>query len=548
MDLIQKTRQFLADNNIDYLLVNATNEFLVEYSELGENSRYFLTNFSGSMGDALISQKDLFLFVDGRYHQQADLEVDLEKVTVIKLRMGQSFFEPLKKKIKKGKTLAIVAPKNSQGRLDILQSRLKEKNVKIKLLDFDPVMELAEKKEARTQTYNVIHLDLKIAGESSKEKLNKVSAEIKPSEAVFVTNLEEVSYLCNLRDFSINYSSKIKAKCLITKKSAILFTDEKFDFSLENFELKKMDEIEKTICNLDFVKTFYADKNLINIFDYNILNAKAKVIHKDFTKDMKAVKNDCEIEHMKKCFERADLALLEVREFIETAKNPSEYAISKKLEDSFYKYGAKSLSFKSIVAKDKNSALAHYSKSSKDEIIEEGSLVLVDCGAYFEGGYSTDATRVFVKGAPSKLQKKIYTIVLKGFLAASGKKISEKTTGYALDRKARKILEELAPKGFIFSHGLGHGIGISVHESPPILGLSPLAKTPIKPNMCFTIEPGLYKKDFGGIRLENTFYLQEKEGKLSLKSFSNMCFEKKLIDFDLLSVGEKKILKNFEVR
>ena len=75
-ELITKTRQFLKDNKIDYLLVNSTNEFLEEYSELEENARYHLTNFSGSTGDAVISQKDIFLFVDGRYHEQADKEVD----------------------------------------------------------------------------------------------------------------------------------------------------------------------------------------------------------------------------------------------------------------------------------------------------------------------------------------------------------------------------------------------------------------------------------------------------------------------------------------
>lgn len=94
---------------------------------------------------------------------------------------------------------------------------------------------------------------------------------------------------------------------------------------------------------------------------------------------------------------------------------------------------------------------------------------------------------------------------------------------------------------------MGHGIGISVHEFPPKLAFSPLAKTPLKPNMCFTIEPGLYKKDFGGVRLENSCYLAQVGEKLEIKSFSNMCFEKKLIDFDLLTPTEKKQLKFFEI-
>ena len=550
MDLIRQTRQFLADNKIDYLLVTATNEFLVEYCELSENSRYYLTNFSGSAGDALISQNDLFLFVDGRYHQQADLEVYLGVVSVVKLKLGQSFSEPLKKKIKNGKALGVISKNNSQGRLEILQALLKDKNIKIELLDFDPVMDLVkqEKTAVVQNNSNIVQVDLSISGVSAEAKLAQISSQLSLHEALFVTNLEEVSYLCNLRDFSTNYSSKIKAKCLITKQSAILFTDDEFNFSLPKFETKKMSELEKSVAELNSIKTIFADKTLMNIFDYNILESNAAVVHKDFIKDIKSVKNESEIEHYKKCFERTDNALYDLREFIEASEGVSEYDIAKKLEESFYKHGAKSLSFKSIVAKDKNSALAHYSQNSKDEILTEGSLVLVDCGAYYEGGYATDCTRVFVKGEPSKLQKEVYTIVLKGFLAASNKKINTKTSGYSLDHAARKILEEDAPKGFSFSHALGHGIGISVHESPPSLGLSPLAKVAIKPNMCFTIEPGLYKNGFGGVRLENTFHMEENNGELEIKSFYNMFFEKKLIDFDLLSVREKKWLKALELR
>ena len=78
-------RNFMLDNELEYLLVNSTNEFLVEYNDLAENSRYTLTKFSGSAGDALLTKDKLYLFVDGRYHIQADNEVDKNLVTVIKL-------------------------------------------------------------------------------------------------------------------------------------------------------------------------------------------------------------------------------------------------------------------------------------------------------------------------------------------------------------------------------------------------------------------------------------------------------------------------------
>lgn len=555
MNSIKKIREFLKDNKIDYLLVNSTNEFLMEYADLSENSRYLLTNFSGSTGDAVISQKDIFLFVDGRYHEQADSEVDKNLVTVVKMKIGESFSKLLEKKIKPDKTFAIVSKKVSQGRLEILQTALKKKNVKIKLLDFDPILEEKGKREEGkedkcTSRAGLLSrrqkIDIKIAGLSSEEKIKKIARKLKKDEAILVTNLEEVSYLLNLRDFSTNYNSSIRGKCIITKNSSRHpeLVSGFFELTALNKSRKKSEMPEELYKSL---KTIYVDKTSITAYDYALLGDKAANLKENYIKEMKSVKTKNEIEHYKKCFERTDKALMAAREFIEMSENPSEFDIAKNLEENFYKFGAKSLSFKLIIAKDKNSALAHYSKSSKTEILKKGSLVLIDCGAYYEGGYATDITRVFVKGQPSKLQKKIYTTVLKGFLAAFNKKMTPNTTGFMLDKTARKILDKNKPAGFEFSHSLGHGIGISVHESPPSLAFSPTAKTPIKPNMCFTIEPGLYKKDSFGVRLENSCYLAKEKDKLLIKSFSKMCFEEKLIDFEMLSPKEKKQLKNFDL-
>ncbi|MDD3436731.1 MAG: M24 family metallopeptidase [Candidatus Gastranaerophilales bacterium] len=522
MDLVKKTREFLKENKIDYLLVNSTNEFLVEYADLEENSRYLLTNFSGSTGDAVISQKNILLFVDGRYHEQADLEVDKNLVKVVKIKIGESFSACLAKKLLPNKTFGIVTQKVSQGRLEILEPELKKKNIEIKLLDFDPIL---GEQETGKRKQKIVQIELKISGLSADEKIKKITKNLKKDEAILVTNLEEISYLLNLRDFSKNYSSKIQSgKYLIIKNGG---------------------EFLEKVTDIKNIKNVYVDKTSINAYDYAQLGEKAANLKTNYIKEMKAVKTKAEIEHYKNCFKRTDKALLATRSYIEKNDIISEFDIAKILEENFYKFGAKSLSFKTIVAKDKNSAQAHYSKNSKSEILQDGSLILIDCGAYYEGGYATDCTRVFVKGKPSTLQKKVYTIVLKGFLAAFRKKITSKTTGFALDKTARKILDTNKPAGFEFSHSLGHGIGISVHESPPSLVFSPTAKTPLKPNMCFTIEPGLYNPKHFGVRLENSCYLVKERGDLVIKSFSNMCFEKKLIDFDMLTPTEKKQLKNF---
>ena len=126
-DVADIYRQFMVNEKIDYLLVNSTNKFLVEYNSLQENSRYHLTNFSGSTGDVLMSMKEIFLFVDGRYHIQADLEVDHDYITVVKLQTGQKFLDEMIDKIPKDAVLGVFAQKNSQKTVEYIENRVKTK-------------------------------------------------------------------------------------------------------------------------------------------------------------------------------------------------------------------------------------------------------------------------------------------------------------------------------------------------------------------------------------------------------------------------------------
>ena len=501
---VNKIREFMKEQGVEYLLVNATNKYLEEYTSLDENSRYELTDFSGSTGDALVTFDNIYLFVDGRYHIQADLEVDHNIVTVVKLQTGQIFLQELVKKIPEGKTLGIFSKKNSQKRVEVLKAL----GVQLKYFDIDPL-----DKNIPYDNSNIV----KVEGVPVEEKIKNINYD----GAVLITDLEEVSYLFNLRDFSKNYSSKIRGKAVILAGRARL-----------------LDDID------DFVESYqgniFVDKSTINAYDYALIGDKVRVLSDSPIKLMKSVKTDDEIKHYIDAFKRTDMAVKAIRDYIENNDNISEFDIAQELEKQFRHFGAKSLSFKSIVAKDKNSALAHYSKCSKDEILKDGSLVLIDCGAYYEQGLATDITRVFVKGTPSELQRRVYTTVLKMFLNAYN---SNLTNGYEVDALARKIYSENEIDGFVFNHGLGHGIGVSVHEYPPNLSKNEMAKIEIKDNMCFTIEPGLYNENYFGVRLENSCYMNN--GKKT--SFVHMNYEKKLIDFSLLSEQEKEWLKEFEV-
>lgn len=504
IDAVKKIREFMKEQEIKYLLVNSTNKYLVEYAPLEENSRYFLTDFTGSTGDVLVTPDTIYLFVDGRYHIQADLEVDHNIVTVVKLQTGQIFLDELVKKIPPDETLGVFSKKNSQKRVEYLQ----DKGLILKLLAKDPLDKDIAYDNSSIESVDGVPVEEKVKG-------------IDYGGAVLITNLEEVSYLFNLRDFSQNYSSKIQGKAVIIGGRARLLED--------------VD---------DFVECYngniYVDKSSINAYDFALIGDKAKILDDSPIKLMKSVKTNDEIAHYIEAFKRTDMALKAVRNYIENSDNISEYDIAEQLEKEFKRFGAKSLSFKSIVAKDKNSALAHYSKCSKDEVLEDGSLVLIDCGAYYVQGLATDITRVFVKGKPSELQKRVYTTVLKMFLNAYN---SNFKTGYEIDALARDIYSRNEIEGFEFNHGLGHGIGINVHEYPPNLSKNDMAKVEIKDNMCFTIEPGLYNENHFGVRLENSCYM--KDGKIT--SFVHMNYEKKLIDFSMLTEQEKEWLKEFEV-
>ena len=503
-------RELLKKLKIDYLLVNSTNEYLVEYSALSENARHTLTGFTGSTGDALITKDSVYLFVDGRYHIQAEQEA-FENITVVKLQLGQRQDDEIKKLIKKGKTLGIVAKKVSQARLESFSG------IKVKLLDKDPINNFTE------------------AHETSYTKAFP-QVDYKSDKPMFISNLEEVSYLTGYRDFSKNFSSKIWAKIVLNNDDIILFTDnEACAKYLKNFKGEIL-----------------VDKTTISAYDYALIK---KPIHQiSPIKALKSVKSKEELKAYKDAFKCTDKTMNAIRKYIEKHDNLSEYDIANKLEELFIKYGAKSLSFNSIVAINQNSALAHYSKSSKEVKLNDGDLVLIDCGAYYESGLATDITRVFVKGKPNKLQKQVYTMVLKAFLNAfninnrpltptlSPKEREQGLTGYEIDKLAHQILDE-SIDGFTFSHGLGHGIGINVHEAPPALNQTEIAKQEFKDGMCFTIEPGLYNSEHFGVRLENSCYMHK--GKIC--SFVKMGYESKLIDYEILTEQEKEWLKDFKV-
>ncbi len=546
-NLLVNLRNFLVTNNIDYLLINTADEFLLEYNQKELSARYWVTKFTGSTGEVLLTKDKLYLFVDGRYHIQADNEVDKTIVEVVKLGLNETLIGTLKEIVVENSVFAVVSKKVSLRFYNTLCEKFKELNIKIKQLDFDPVFRFIHTSNSKNKEV-LNKVPLEIAGVSVAEKLAFVQEKLAENEYYLVTNLEDIAYLTNLRSYKIPFSSFFKAKMLISKDNSLLFTDETID-EIENCEILPLDAFKTILKSVAIENEIIFEPSAINLADYKIIcnNSHGLSVNDGaHVFNLKSVKNESELKHYKEIYKKTDEVVEYISELVNSNENFSESELASITEEQFKKRGAKSLSFKTILAIGDNSAIIHYSNHSKDKFLKNGDLVLLDCGAYFEGGYATDITRTFVRAEANNEQKYVYTTVLKGFINGFQLKSNDKMCGCDIDKVVRETLGCCKLNGFAFSHGTGHGVGISVHENPPIISQSILGTLELKPNMVFSIEPGLYKKNCGGVRLENVVYLKQENGVFFLKALSKAKFEEKLIDYNLLTGNEINFLTQWQ--
>lgn len=534
--LLEYLNEFLSKNDIDGLIINSTNEFLVEYNLLQHNSRYHLTEFSGSTGEVLYTPDKIYLFVDTRYHEQADNEVDHSRVEVIKMPLGQSFSNAVMQYIPSYFKLGIISKKTSKLLYDTFQKNLKTKNSTIKLLQTDPVTEY-KKDSIKDINYEIFDVPIEIAGQTPDEKYKTVKEMAGEKFYILVTSLEDIAYLINKRSYSIDYNSVFPAKAIISEKEVRIYTDCKLTEIGENFKVYGLSDYEADLMAIENSK-LYIDDIKLSIFDYKLIDHSNEILPSHLNL-FKTVKNNNEIEHLKHCFEKSDNALKVIYDMINSEEEYSEYDYYEALVKSMKENGALSLSFKPIIAAGTNSSVIHYSTPSKDKKVKDGDFLLIDYGGYYEGGYATDTTRTFIKGTPDEEQKIVYTTVLKAFLNAYYTKYNKKDSYFTVDKTARDTINKTAPEGFEFAHSTGHGVGISVHENPPALSSSDRSKTKIMENTVFSIEPGLYKEGVGGVRLENTVWASKEEENIVMNSFSHFPFENKLIEISMLNDYEK---------
>ena len=536
---VKELRNFIKSKNADAILINSADDFLSEYNILPLNSRYKVTGFSGSMGDCIVTSDNVYQIADGRYHEQADKEVDHNVVTVLKMQQGSSPIEEILNVLDKNSTLILTANKVPMQFCQTLEKKAAKKKIKISYILNDPIEDLAQNKYTNLK---VVEIPKSITKYSAEEKFKKLK--LKDNEVLLITNPVDFAYFTNLRNFDFPYSAAPRAKAIVTNDEFEIFTDSKIPLKFDGLKIHKLSTFRKHLTNIR-EKSILVDKGALSQADFMQIHSSNKLKSSKIF-ELKSQKYNTEIVHLKSAFARTDKVLKKMDDLINSNKQLSEYDLYCAIIKYFEEEGAVSQSFKPIIASGTNSSIIHYSVASDKKMIKDGDMIMIDCGGYFEGGIATDITRTFVKGNPNDECKRIYTKVLKAFISTYTKKYSPDTTWQDIDLNTRKNLTDEEKNGYLFNHSTGHGIGISVHEFPPKCSFQDAFAKPFKKNYVFSIEPGLYKAGTAGVRLENAVYVKSVKPNFEIEVLSHYPFEKRLIDRSLLTKSEQKFLDEWQ--
>ena len=216
----------------------------------------------------------------------------------------------------------------------------------------------------------------------------------------------------------------------------------------------------------------------------------------DLVEGLRAVKDAGEIDALQRACAVADRALEDLIEAGGIRPGRTERQVGLDLDQRMRELGASDPSFETIAAAGDNSAIPHHRPT--DAVLAAGDFVKLDFGATVDG-YHSDMTRTFVIGSPADWQREIYLLVERAQAAGRAACVPG-ATGTEIDAAARDVITD-AGHGQQFSHGLGHGVGLQIHEAPSLARDSPSIMVP---DMCVTVEPGVYLPGRGGVRIEDS--------------------------------------------
>ena len=382
------------------------------------------------------------------------------------------------------------------------------------------------------------------------------------ADATVVTQPDSVAWVFNIRGHDVPYTPVVLAYAILKKKGkAELFIDkaklpEDVQAHLKkSVTIKKPAELESALKALG-KSTVQIDKNWAPAKIKSAL-AKAKIINAtDLCILPKAKKNKTEQEGARAAHRRDGVAMSRFLCWLEEAAPQgglTEWSVAEKLEQFRRDTGMLlDLSFDSIAGAGPNAAIPHYHVNPDDCLpLNINEIFLIDSGGQYQDG-TTDITRTVIVGEPTEEMRDRFTRVLKGMIDVSRIRFPKGTCGSQIDVLAR---QSLWAAGLDYDHGTGHGVGsyLSVHEGPARINKSD--RTPLEPGMILSNEPGFYKQNEFGIRIENLLLIHEAKaidgGERPMLGFETLTLcpiERRLIDTKLLTRDELHWLDTYHAR
>ncbi len=537
MNKIKILRNKLKQYNIDGYVVPKNDDFFTEYSKV--NRLKVISNFSGSAGLAIILKNKNYLFTDGRYTIQSQIECGKNfKIVGIEKLVKCNLFKNL--------TLGIDPKLFTYKQINKFFLKLN----KVKFINENLIDQIEKFKI--NDTHSFFHLNKNIVGESRNSKLTKVSRYLKKnkSDYLFISAPENVAWTLNIRGKDGPNTPMPNSRLIVSKTKKIYLIANKMKCKklinqkiINSNQIIDFNEISKLKGN-----SFIIDENTCSIYFENLIKSKFKIKKReDPIYHFKSIKNKTEISHMIKShiFDGAALT-----KFLYWMKNTNKKKITEvqaqnKLE-KFRKQNKNYLypSFDTIAGTGKNGAIVHYrAKLNNCRIIRKKDIFLCDSGGQYKYG-TTDVTRTLCFSKQSQNIKNIYTKVLKGHIAVATTDLKKDNIGKKIDIRARKFLKK---SNLDYAHGTGHGVGffLNVHEGPQ--SISKINKVKIKEGMILSNEPGFYKKNKFGIRIENLVYVKRQNKRLFFENLTTVPIEKDLINFNLLTNFEKNYLFKYHL-
>jgi len=541
LNRIKILREKFKKFEIDGYIVPKNDEFFSEYAE---NDRLKnISNFTGSAGLAIILKKNNYLFVDGRYTIQAQNESGKNfKIIEIHKKLPHNII----KKCKLGFDPLLFTSNKLK--------RYFSSNIKLVSIDENLIDKIYKNKNKKAKPFFSLSKD--IVGESYQSKIKKIINFLKQNKAdyLFVSAPENVAWLLNIRG-SDNPTSPIpNSRLIIGKNKQLLLIAKKGcvqriinQKKIKRGQVIEFDQLKESINKLKGTN-FIIDHHSCSIFAERVIKSKFKILDiKDPIYKLKSIKNSSEIKHMIEAHKKDGLALTR---FIYWIKNINKKRLSEvdaqiKLE-KFRKMNKDYLfpSFNTIAGTGSNGAIVHYRATKLNtKKINKNDIFLCDSGGQYKYG-TTDVTRTLCFSKPKQYIKDAFTKVLKGHIAVVLTNLNKDNTGKKIDLRARKFLKK---DGLDYAHGTGHGVGffLNVHEGPQ--SISKYNSTIIDKGMILSNEPGFYKKNYFGIRIENLLYVKKINNNLSFENLTLAPIENDLINYSLLDKVEKNYLFKYHL-